>query len=46
VSGRADIGFEEMIALDLEYVSRSSLLLDAQILLRTVGVVLTGKGAY
>ena len=46
VSGRADIGFEEMIALDLEYVSRSSLLLDAQILLRTIGVVLTGKGAY
>ncbi len=46
VSGRADIGFEEMIALDLEYVSRSSLRLDAQILLRTIGVVLTGKGAY
>lgn len=46
VSGRADIGFEEMIALDLDYVNRSSLLLDAQILLRTIGVVLTGKGAY
>ena len=46
VSGRADIGFEEMIALDLEYVRQSSLWFDALILLRTVGVVLTGKGAY
>lgn len=46
VSGRADIGFEKMIELDLEYVHRSSLLLDAQILLRTFGVVLTGRGAY
>jgi len=46
VSGRADIGFEEMIELDLKYVRRSSLYFDAQILCRTVGVVLTGKGAY
>ena len=46
VSGRADIGFEEMIALDVEYVGRSSLSFDVLILLRTVGVVLTGRGAY
>jgi lipopolysaccharide/colanic/teichoic acid biosynthesis glycosyltransferase len=46
VSGRADIGFEKMIELDLEYVHRSSLLFDMHILLRTVGVVLTGRGAY
>ncbi len=46
VSGRADIGFEEMIELDLEYVRQSSLHFDALILFRTVGVVLTGKGAY
>jgi len=46
VSGRADIGFEEMIALDIEYVGRSSLSFDVLILLRTVGVVLTGRGAY
>jgi exopolysaccharide production protein ExoY len=46
VSGRADIGFNEMIQLDLEYLRRSSIQFDALILFRTVGVVLTGKGAY
>jgi lipopolysaccharide/colanic/teichoic acid biosynthesis glycosyltransferase len=46
VSGRADIGFEQMIALDLDYARRASVRLDAAILLRTVGVVLSGRGAY
>jgi exopolysaccharide biosynthesis polyprenyl glycosylphosphotransferase len=46
VSGRADIGFNEMIQLDLEYLRRSSIQFDSLILFRTVGVVLTGKGAY
>lgn len=46
VSGRADIGFEKMIELDLEYIRRTSIYFDALILLRTIGVVLTGKGAY
>ncbi|MEQ9259281.1 MAG: sugar transferase [Roseovarius sp.] len=46
VSGRADIGFDEMIALDLDYVRRGSLLTDCAILLRTVRVVLNGQGAY
>ena len=46
VSGRADIGFDEMIALDLEYVQRVSFVTDAVILLRTVSAVFTGKGAY
>jgi lipopolysaccharide/colanic/teichoic acid biosynthesis glycosyltransferase len=34
-----------MIALDLEYVQRRSALLNLQIVLRTVSVVLTGRGA-
>ena len=46
VSGRADLGFDEMIALDLDYVRRVSVRMDLWILLRTVHVVLTGKGAY
>ena len=46
VSGRADIGFDEMIALDLDYVRRSSLGTDVRILLRTFQAVLGGKGAY
>ena len=46
VSGRADIGFAEMIALDLSYVERTSPWLDITILFRTAGAVLHGKGAY
>ena len=46
VSGRADIGFDEMISLDLDYVRRVSVLTDAWILLMTFRAVLSGKGAY
>ncbi|MEQ9695958.1 sugar transferase [Shimia sp. SDUM112013] len=46
VSGRADIGFDEMIALDLEYVRRVSVGTDAMILMRTVRAVVSGRGAY
>jgi lipopolysaccharide/colanic/teichoic acid biosynthesis glycosyltransferase len=46
ISGRADIGFSEMIALDLGYARRASPALDLAILLRTVGAVLRGRGAY
>ncbi|WP_319545953.1 sugar transferase [Ruegeria conchae] len=46
VSGRADIGFEEMIALDLDYVRQSSLGTDVRILFRTFYAVIGGKGAY
>ncbi|MEQ3726818.1 MAG: sugar transferase [Tateyamaria sp.] len=46
ISGRADIGFEEMIALDLHYVRRVSFQTDAVILLMTFRAVLSGRGAY
>ena len=46
VSGRADICFDEMIELDLDYVSRSSTKTDVNILLRTFRVVASGEGAY
>ncbi|MEM7178021.1 MAG: sugar transferase [Pseudomonadota bacterium] len=46
VSGRADIGFDEMIAMDLDYVERASLPLDLKILLQTVRAVISGRGAY
>ena len=46
VSGRADISFEEMIALDLEYVRRLSFGADVWILFRTFRAVIVGKGAY
>ncbi len=45
VSGRSQLTFHEMIALDLEYARRRSFWVDVLILLRTVPVVLGGKGA-
>ena len=45
VSGRRDISFEERRALDLYYVQNWSLKLDFSIMLRTIGVVFTRKGA-
>ena len=46
VSGRSDIkNFEEIVALDTQYISNWSLGVDIRILFRTVLVVLTGKGS-
>jgi exopolysaccharide biosynthesis polyprenyl glycosylphosphotransferase len=44
VSGRNKIDFVDWMDLDLRYVDNWSLALDARILLRTVGAVLTGSG--
>ena len=46
VSGRSDIkDFEEIVALDTQYISEWSLGMDIRIIFRTVLVVLTGKGS-
>ena len=45
VSGRSDIDFDEWMKLDVFYVDNWSLLLDLRILIQTVRVVLTMKGA-
>jgi exopolysaccharide biosynthesis polyprenyl glycosylphosphotransferase len=45
VSGRNDVNFEQWMKLDLEYVDRWSFWTDCKILMKTVRVVLTGKGA-
>lgn len=46
VSGRSDIqDFEEVVKLDCTYIDNWSLWLDIKILFKTVGVVLTHKGA-
>ena len=44
VSGRNERSYQEMIELDIEYARRRTLPLDLLILLKTVWVVLTGKG--
>ena len=46
VSGRSDISdFEQVVKLDLEYIDNWSLLLDFRLILRTIKVVILGKGA-
>ena len=44
VNGQADITYHEKVMYDLEYVKRQSSSLDLAILLRTIRVVLGGKG--
>lgn len=46
VSGRSDLPFQEMVRIDYQYVSGWSLARDIEILLATVPVVLSGRGAY
>ena len=45
VSGRNDIGFDEWVRLDLEYIDGWSLYQDFKILARTVPAILFGTGA-
>jgi lipopolysaccharide/colanic/teichoic acid biosynthesis glycosyltransferase len=45
VMGRSRTTFDDMVRLDLKYISEWSLALDLKILLKTPGVVLSGDGA-
>jgi exopolysaccharide biosynthesis polyprenyl glycosylphosphotransferase len=45
ISGRNNIDFDRWMQLDLEYIDSWSPLLDLKILLKTIPVVLSGKGA-
>ena len=45
VSARNRVPFEQMFAMDLDYIKRQSLLLDLKILLLTVGAVVNRSGA-
>jgi exopolysaccharide biosynthesis polyprenyl glycosylphosphotransferase len=46
VTGRSRTTFDEMVRLDLKYISEWSLWLDLKILIMTPKAVMTGKGAY
>jgi lipopolysaccharide/colanic/teichoic acid biosynthesis glycosyltransferase len=46
VNGRASLPWSERIELDLYYIEHRSLALDAQIVWRTVAMVLGGSGLY
>jgi exopolysaccharide biosynthesis polyprenyl glycosylphosphotransferase len=46
IEGRSDIEFQRWIQLDLAYIDNWSLWLDAKIFLRTIPIVISGRGAY
>lgn len=46
VSGRANIGFEKMIDLDLAYIKARSTVLNLMLIALTFRAVLSGRGAY
>ena len=46
ISGRSELSFYEWIELDIYYIEHRSFLLDLKIIIRTIPVVVTGKGAY
>ncbi|GAB4224283.1 MAG: sugar transferase [Acidobacteriota bacterium] len=46
VSGRNDVDFDTWMKLDMEYIDNWSLLLDLKILVKTIPVVLTARGAH
>lgn len=45
VGGRSDVDFDDMVRLDLGYVARRGVMTDLRIILQTVTVVFTGRGA-
>ena len=45
VQGRSVVGWDDSVRLDIQYIRKRSLIFDLKILLRTVKVVLTCKGA-
>lgn len=46
VAGRSQVGFDEWMRLDIEYMSRRSLRTDVAIFLKTVPAVIARRGAY
>ena len=46
ISGRNDVSFHRWIRLDMKYLKEMNLWTDLKIIMKTFGVVFTGKGAY
>ena len=46
IAGRGGMEFDERVRLDLLYIEHQSMAVDLEILLRTVGAVLTSRGAH
>jgi exopolysaccharide biosynthesis polyprenyl glycosylphosphotransferase len=46
IRGRNNVDFEEWMRLDLEYIDNWSLMLDLMIVLKTIPIVILGRGAH
>jgi exopolysaccharide biosynthesis WecB/TagA/CpsF family protein len=46
VSGRAEVSFDRMVAMDIAYLRSKSMTLDLMLIALTVRAVVTGRGAY
>ncbi len=46
VSGRSEIPFRQQVAMDVEYIHRSSTRTNVELLFKTIPAVLGGRGAY
>jgi exopolysaccharide biosynthesis polyprenyl glycosylphosphotransferase len=46
VSGRNNLGFKEMVNLDLEYIKKRSILFDLKIIFKTFREIVASKNAY
>ncbi len=46
VSGRSDLDFDTWIQMDLTYVATWTMALDIKLMWRTIGAVVSGRGAY
>jgi lipopolysaccharide/colanic/teichoic acid biosynthesis glycosyltransferase len=46
VSGRNELGFNEMVALDIKYIKERSIYFDMKIIIKTILIIINSKGAY
>jgi len=46
ISGRSELGFDDMVRLDLMYIAKRNLFFDILIILKTIPVVFKSRGAY
>ena len=46
IQGRSDVPFDRVVSLDMQYIQSQSLLKDIVIIIKTIPVVLVGRGAY
>lgn len=46
ISGRSELTFDEWVNLDIKYIQEQNLRTDINIIVKTIPVVLTGRGAY